>query len=56
MLYVGDEIRDIKAAKKAEVPMAAVTWGFNSPESLHAQSPEHVITSPHELLHLVPHQ
>jgi phosphoglycolate phosphatase len=54
MLYVGDEIRDIKAAKKAEVPMAAVTWGFNSPESLQAQNPEHVIVSPAELLHLVP--
>ena len=55
MLYVGDEIRDIKAAKKAEVAMAAVTWGFNSPESLQAQQPEHIVTSPQELLDLVPH-
>jgi phosphoglycolate phosphatase len=54
MLYVGDEIRDIKAAKKAGIAMAAVTWGFNSAESLQAESPEHVISSPRELLQLVP--
>ena len=54
MLYVGDEIRDIKAAKKAGIAMAAVTWGFNSAESLAAESPEHLITEPHELLKLVP--
>jgi phosphoglycolate phosphatase len=54
MLYIGDEIRDIKAAKKAGVAMAAVTWGFNSPESLQAEAPEHVIHAPRELLELVP--
>lgn len=53
MLYIGDEIRDIRAAKKAGIPVAAVTWGFNSPESLVAESPEHVITSPEALLDLV---
>jgi phosphoglycolate phosphatase len=54
MLYVGDEIRDIKAAKKAGIAMAAVTWGFNSAESLAAESPEHLVREPHELLKLVP--
>lgn len=54
MLYVGDEIRDIKASKKAGVAVAAVTWGFNSTESLEAESPTHVVTSPAELLDLVP--
>ena len=54
MLYVGDEIRDIKASKKAAIAMGAVTWGFNSAESLPAESPEHLIREPHELLKLVP--
>ncbi|RYD47438.1 MAG: carotenoid oxygenase, partial [Verrucomicrobiaceae bacterium] len=54
MLYVGDEIRDIKASKKAGIDMAAVTWGFNSSESLTAESPAHLINSPAELLKLVP--
>ncbi|WP_367874796.1 HAD-IA family hydrolase [Luteolibacter sp. Populi] len=53
MLYVGDEIRDIKAAKKAGVAMAAVTWGFNSAESLKAEAPEHLVHKPAELLGLV---
>jgi len=52
MIYVGDEIRDIKASKKAGVPVAAVTWGFNSAESLAAESPEHILTRPDEFLQL----
>lgn len=52
MLYVGDETRDIKASKKADVPVAAVTWGFNSPEALAAESPEHLFANPDELLDL----
>lgn len=54
MLYVGDEIRDIKASKKAGIPVAAVTWGFNSPEALAAESPEHVIDLPGQFLSLLP--
>ena len=54
MLYVGDEIRDVKAAKKADVPMAAVTWGFNSADSLRILAPEHLLHTPAELLDLVP--
>ena len=53
MLYVGDEIRDIRAAKKAGVAMAAVTWGFNSRESLAREQPEFLIDAPEELLELV---
>lgn len=54
MLYVGDEIRDIKAAKKADIDIAAVTWGFNSTESLKAEAPEHLVSVPADLLKLVP--
>jgi len=54
MLYVGDEIRDIRAAKKAGIPIAAVTWGFNSPEALAAESPDHLVASPQDFLDLVP--
>lgn len=52
MLYIGDEIRDVKASHKAGIPCAAVTWGFNSRTSLHAADPTHLIDSPHELLSL----
>ncbi|MGE9271433.1 MAG: HAD-IA family hydrolase [Verrucomicrobiales bacterium] len=54
MLYVGDEIRDIRASKKAGIPVAAVTWGFNSPEILASEHPEHLLSRPAEFLQLSP--
>ena len=53
MLYVGDELRDVKAAKKARIPIAAVTWGFNSRESLAAEKPDHLFHHPSEFLELL---
>ena len=52
MLYVGDEIRDVKASQKAGIAVAAVTWGFNSRESLLAHDPTHMIEDPPQLLEL----
>lgn len=52
MLYVGDEIRDIRAAKKAGVAVAAVGWGFNSHESLGAEAPDYLLAQPDELMGL----
>lgn len=49
MLYIGDEIRDVKASKKAGIDVAAVTWGFNSRDSLAASQPTHLLDSPEEL-------
>jgi len=53
MLYVGDELRDVKASQKAGIPVAAVTWGFNSRESLAAEKPDHLFDSPAEFLELI---
>jgi len=52
ILYIGDETRDIDAAKETGLRMAAVTWGYNSAEALGALDPDHLISSPHELLEL----
>lgn len=49
-LYIGDEIRDIHACKKAGVKIAAVTWGFNSKEGLAKAHPDFLIDKPEELL------
>ncbi len=54
MLYIGDELRDVKASRKAGIPVAAVTWGFNSRESLAAQKPDYVFDHPAEFLQLLP--
>jgi len=53
MIYIGDEIRDVKAAKKAGVAVAAVGWGFNSPEALVSTNPNFLLHQPAELHDLV---
>ena len=53
MIYIGDEIRDVKAAKKARIPIASVSWGFNSAESLADAKPDHLLHHPEELHGLV---
>jgi len=55
VLYVGDEARDIHAAKKAGIDVAAVTWGFNSVERLRSENPNHLVETVDDLkaiLHL----
>ena len=52
-LYVGDETRDIEAAQKAGVSIAAVTWGYNSAEVLRRFSPDYLVNRPDELLSLM---
>lgn len=52
MLYIGDELRDMKAAHKARIPHAAVTWGFNSRESLAKMKPTYLFDRPEEFSQL----
>ena len=49
MLYVGDEIRDVRAAHKAGIACAAVSWGFNSRDSLISNKPTYLADHPSEL-------
>jgi phosphoglycolate phosphatase len=53
LLYIGDELRDVKASQKAGVPIAAVTWGFNSRESLAASKPDYLFDQPVDFLRLL---
>ena len=48
MIYIGDELRDVKAAQKAGIPHAAVSWGFNSRESLAEEKPTFLFDHPEE--------
>jgi phosphoglycolate phosphatase len=48
-IYVGDEIRDAEAARKAGVAFGAVTWGQHSPEALRAQHPTETFASCDEI-------
>ncbi len=53
LLFIGDELRDIKAGKKARVPTGAVTWGFNSSKLLKAAAPDYIFESPSQLLEVL---
>jgi len=53
ILYVGDEVRDVLACKKAKIDCCAVSWGLNSKESLKRQNPEYLVDSPEELMMLL---
>ena len=53
ILYVGDEIRDLQAARRARVEAAAVTWGFNSRESLAREAPTYLVEHPRALLNVI---
>ena len=53
LLYIGDELRDVKASQKAGIPIAAVSWGFNSHESLAAAKPDYLFDRPEEFLRLL---
>ena len=49
-IYVGDEIRDIDAARKGNIPSIAVTWGFNHADTLSTHQPDYLINNPQEIL------
>ncbi|BAZ44156.1 putative iron-sulfur cluster binding protein [Chondrocystis sp. NIES-4102] len=53
VIYVGDETRDIRSARKSEVGIIGVTWGFNSATILQLHQPDYLIDQPHELLEAV---
>lgn len=52
-LYIGDEARDIEAAKKAGIPIIAVTWGFNSKLSLKRAGPDFLVEKPEEIIDIL---
>lgn len=53
VLYVGDELRDVEAAKKAGVTVAAVTWGFQAADLLRTGQPDFVVSDAADLVKLV---
>lgn len=52
-VYVGDEVRDVAAARKAGMKCIAAAWGFSAPELLAAQQPYAVADSPEYLAEIV---
>ena len=49
-ISIGDEIRDLEAARAEGIAFGAVSWGYTNPEALRAQGPEEVFARPEEIL------
>ncbi|MEL6578529.1 MAG: HAD hydrolase-like protein, partial [Cyanobacteria bacterium J06621_12] len=50
VIYVGDETRDIRSARKSNIPVIAVSWGFNAAEILAEHQPDILVDQPLELI------
>lgn len=53
VIYIGDEVRDIQACKKAKIPIISVSWGFNTFNLLKRYKPDYIIRKPKELLRII---
>jgi phosphoglycolate phosphatase-like HAD superfamily hydrolase len=51
-VYVGDEVRDIEAAKRAGLPSVGVAWGFTDPDALRRVAPRAFARTPEDLLQI----
>jgi phosphoglycolate phosphatase len=49
-VYIGDEVRDVEASKKAGIKVIAVTWGYNSRKALETAKADIVVDKPAELI------
>ena len=52
-LCIGDEIRDLEAARAAGIPFGAVGWGYTTAEALRAHAPEEWFGSMQEIVDVV---
>jgi|SRR5690554_2440060 len=52
-LFVGDSTVDIQTAKAANMPIVAMTYGFNSEEKLLSENPEYTADNANELLRII---
>jgi len=49
-IYIGDEVRDIDAAKRRGVTIISVTWGYNNATALRKRNPDYLVRTPAQLL------
>lgn len=48
-VYIGDEVRDIEAARSAGMRVIAVTWGFNDEKLLAQHAPDAIARQPSDI-------
>lgn len=47
---VGDEVRDLEAAREEGIAFWAVAWGYTHPDTLRSHGPEELLAIPEEIL------
>lgn len=52
VMYVGDETRDMEAAREAGIHGVAVCWGANGREAMLTEDPDFCVDSPEDLIKL----
>ncbi len=52
-IYVGDELRDIEACRKAGLDVISVGWGFNSPDTLKKENSNYLALKPQDIVSFV---
>ncbi len=54
VIYIGDELRDIRGAKHAHIDSGAVAWGYNDVSLLKKEEPTWVFEKPKDILKILP--
>lgn len=49
VVYIGDEVRDIEACKRAKIDIIAVSWGFNNELLLSKSYPTLIVNHPNKI-------
>jgi len=53
VIYIGDELRDIKASKKNQLCCIATSWGYDSIELLNEGHADYIAQQPKDILNIV---
>lgn len=52
-VYIGDEVRDIEAAKKIKMPIISVAWGYNGRQVIQGYKPDYLANQPVDILKFI---
>ncbi|MCL4361639.1 HAD hydrolase-like protein [Candidatus Dependentiae bacterium] len=52
-IYIGDEVSDIEAARKSNVKIISVCWGYEKYEKLIQHNPDHLAKNPEDVLKIL---
>jgi len=53
VIYIGDEIRDVEACKKAKIKIIGVAWGLHTVDALKKAGVDFIIHKPSEILKIL---